>query len=291
MRLYGPGPIEPPPLVPTQDLAGLRTTDVEDRPVGALFGALSEDRSGLIRYLDVELDGAAKHILVPIGHVRIDMESVQPRVRLRAATYEDLLSIPDYDPDDTALDGRYQSRLLGAYGRLFDGAHYYAHPAYDHTALYAGDNPIIGSSDVAARDGREAEDHPAPALIPLSRVTGKASAGDPDLRGRAVEDGSGEPVGPVVDLLVEASTGRVRYAIIELGGPGRHAILPVGYLRPKDEGAASVLVAPDLTAEDIRLLPPYEEPVTRADENRIHAALEGSLVGERYFQRPDFRPR
>lgn len=258
--------------------------------MGALFGALSEDRSGLIRYLDVALDGGAKHILVPIGHVRIDMESVQPRVRLRAATYEDLLSIPDYDPDDTALDGRYHARLLGAYGRLFSGANYYAHPAYDHTALYAGDNPIIGSSDVAARDGREAEDQPALALIPLSRVTGKASAGDPDLRGRAVEDRSGEPVGPVVDLLVEASTGRVRYAIIELGGPGRHTILPVGYLRPKDEGAASVLVAPDLTAEDIRLLPPYEEPVTRADENRIHAALEGSLVGERYFQRPDFRP-
>jgi hypothetical protein len=44
-----------------------------------------------------------------------------------------------------------------------------------------------------------------------------------------------------------------------------------------------------LTRDDIRVLPPYEDGLTREDENRIQAAIEGRLAGERYFQRVDFR--
>ncbi len=291
MRLYGPGPSEPPPLVPTQDLAGLRTTDVEDRPVGALFGALSEQRSGLIRYLDVELDGAARHVLVPIGHVRIDRESVQPRVRLRAATFEDLLSIPDYDPASTEVDGSYHEKLLGAHGRLFFGAHYYAHPAFDHTALYAGENPIIATDEDAGPDDGGPAVESTGSVVPLSRMTIRRPSGELDLRDRVVQDRSGEPVGSVVDLLLEPTTRRVRYAVVELERPSRQTAIPVGYLGRRGEEAAGAVQAPNLTAEDIRLLPPYEGSLTRADENRIHAALESTMVGDRYFQRPDFRPR
>ncbi|NIP82606.1 MAG: hypothetical protein GWM90_26660, partial [Gemmatimonadetes bacterium] len=44
-----------------------------------------------------------------------------------------------------------------------------------------------------------------------------------------------------------------------------------------------------LTREDARLLPAYEPPLTREQENRVHAAIEGRLSGDRYFNRADFR--
>jgi hypothetical protein len=287
-RLYGPGPEDPPPLVPTQDLAGLRTTDVEDRPVGQLFGALSEEASGLIRYLDVELEGASKHILVPIGHARIDTQGVQPRVRLRAATYEDLLAVPDYEPETTAVDSPYQEQLLQAHGRLFYGAHYYAHPSFDHSALYAGPSPIIGPRP--DEDGSVLDEEPAEPVLPLSRLRGFSMVStDRDLRGRPVDDARGEEIGEVADLLVDPTAREARYAVIDLNDPARQAALPVGYLASSEDGER--LMVRSLTHQDIRVLPPYDGLLTRAEENRIHAAIEGRLTGERYFQRPDFRRR
>jgi hypothetical protein len=287
-RLYGPGPEDPPPLVPTQDLAGLRTTDVEDRPVGQLFGALSEETNGLIRYLDVELEGASKHVLVPIGHARIDTQGVQPRVRLRAATYEDLLAVPDYEPDATAVDAPYQEQLLQAHGRLFYGAHYYAHPSFDHSALYAGPSPIIGPRP--DEDGSVLDEEQAQPVLPLSRLRGFSMVStDHDLRGRPVDDARGEEIGEVADLLVDPSAREARYAVIDLTDPARQAALPVGYLASSEDGER--LMVRSLTHQDIRILPPYDGPLTRAEENRIHAAIEGRLTGKRYFQRPDFRRR
>jgi hypothetical protein len=287
-RLYGPGPEDPPALIPTQDLAGLRTTDVEDRPVGQLFGALSEETTGLIRYLDVELEGASKHVLVPIGHARIDTQGVQPRVRLRAATYEDLVGVPDYEPNATAVDASYQEQLLEAHGRLFYGAHYYAHPSFDHSALYAGPSPIIGP--LPAEDAIGLDDEGVPPVLPLSRLRGFSMIStDRDLRGRPVEDARGEEIGEVADLLVDPAAREARYAVIDLTDPPRQTALPVGYLVTSEEGDR--LTVHSLTHHDIRVLPPYDGPLTRADENRIHAAIDGRLTGERYFQRPDFRRR
>jgi hypothetical protein len=284
-RLYGPGPGDPPPLVPTKDLAGLRTTDADDRPVGELFGALSERPTGLIRYLDVDLEGARKHVLVPIGHVRIDAEGMQPRVRLRAALYEDLLAVPEYEPEKTEVDVGYQEQLLAAHGRVFYGAHYYAHPSFDHTALYAGESPIIEGPDMAGGDAGSRDAH---LVEPLSRLEGvRVSWTDRDIRGWPVDDVHGDLAGEVVDVLVEPPRYRVRYGVIELSRPGRRTALPIGYLT--SSGDEERLVVRGLTTEDMRLLPPYQDPLTRADEIRIRAALEGRLTGERYFQRPDFR--
>jgi hypothetical protein len=281
-QLYGPGPGDPPPLVPSKDLAGLRTTDADDRPVGELFGALSEKPTGLIRYLDVDLEGAHKHVLVPIGHVRIDAEGVQPRVRLRAALYEDLLAVPEYEPEQTCVDADYQEQLLAAHGRLFYGAHYYAHPSFDHSALYAGQSPIIEAPAGASPT-------PEPHLVqPLSALDGvRVSHTDRDIRGMQVEDTHGDAVGEVVDLLVEPPRYGVRYGVIALASPARQTALPIGYLSPSADEER--LVVGGLSMEDIRLLPPFGGPLSRADENRLRAAIEGRLTGDRYFQRPDFR--
>lgn len=285
-RLYGPGPGDPPALVPTNDLAGLRTTDADDRPVGELYGTLSEAPTGLIRYLDVELEGSQKHVLVPIGHARIDTQGVQPRVRLRAALYEDLLAVPAYDPDRTAVDPGYQEQLLEVHGSLFYGEYYYAHPSFDHSTLYAGESPITEQPEAAAAPRPPTAEW---RVHPLSSLPGvRVSRTDGDIRGRAVEDAQGEEVGEVVDLLVEAPGHGVRYGVIQLSRPARQTALPIGYFSAVPD--EDHLVVGALTTEDIQLLPPYEGPLTRADENRIRAALEGRLTGDRYFQRPDFRP-
>lgn len=278
VRLYGPGPGSPPPLVSTADLAGLATSDVEGAPVGELVGALSEVATGLIRYLDISIRAAGKHVLVPIGHARIDREAVPPRVRLRAATHEDLLAVPEYVEDQTAVDAAYQEQVMESHGQLFYGSRYYAHPAYDHSSLHAGDAPIVGA--VAPAEGT--------GLQPLSEMgVLRVSDGGPDLTDWLVVDEDGENVGRVADFLLESASGRVRYAVLNLDFPKRQAVLPVGYVAV-DEGSDQVQV-PALSVEDIRLLPPYEPPLTRAEENRLHAAIEGRLTGERYFHRPDFQ--
>jgi sporulation protein YlmC with PRC-barrel domain len=263
--------------VSTTDLAGLSTSDVEGAPVGELVGALSEERTGLIRYLDVSIRDAGKHVLVPIGHARIDRESVPPRVRLRAATHGDLLSVPEFVEDETPVDAEYQEAVMGVHGRLFYGARYYAHPAYDHSALHVGDARVLGTTAPAEEGLRALSESGSLAL----------SRSGPDLSGWQVVDEDGETVGALRDFLVDPSAGRVRYAVVDLASPERPTALPIGYIAIEEEtGRARV---PTLTVEDIRLLPPYEPPLTREEENRLHAAIEGRLTGERYFDRPDFR--
>lgn len=278
-RIYGPGPGSPPPLVSTADLAGLSTSDVEGSPVGELVGALSEEATGLIRYLDVSIRNADKHVLVPIGHARIDRESVPPRIRLRAATHGDLLSVPAFSEGEVPPSPGYQEEVMGVYGQLFYGSRYYAHPAYDHSALHVGDTPVVGKPAPAEGEG----------LRPLSELDElRLSGGAPELLGWTVVDEAGDDVGTIGDLLVDMSARRARYVVLDLETPDRRTVLPIGYIALMEEPER--VRVPALTAEDIRLLPPYEGPLSRTEENRLHAALEGRLSGERFFHRPDFRP-
>lgn len=276
-RLYGPGPAPPPPLVATTDLSGLSTSDVEGAPVGELVGALSEEETGLIRYLDVSVREAAKHVLVPIGHVRMDRESVPPRVRLRAATQGDLVSIPAFVADETRVDASYHERVMAAHGQLFYGSRYYAHPAYDHARLDDDQATVVGTPT--------GDTH---GLAPLSELEGfRLARGALPLVGDELRDEDGETVGTVHDLLVEVEARRTRYVVVRMEAPDRSTVLPMGYVEPGDDGEPARVYA--LTRDDIRLLPPYEPPLTRQEENRLHAAIEGRLTGDRYFERPDFR--
>lgn len=276
-RLYGPGPHAPPVLISTADLAGLSTSDVEGSPVGELVGTLSEKGTGLIRYLDVAIRAAARHVLVPIGHARIDRAAVPPRVRLRAATYDDLLSVPEFT-EGTALDADYHEQVMRVHGRLFYGSRYYAHPAYDHHALRAGDSPVVEVEEPVEEPG----------LQGLTTLAGRVVDELAGIIGLPVDDSNGNRVGTIGDLIVEVRVGRERYVVVDLPEHGRSAVVPVGYVQVDRE--AGWAATPALSGEDIRLLPPYEPPLTREEENRIHAAIEGRLAGDRFFQRPDFTP-
>src|SRR5690606_15893040 len=159
-RLYGPSPEEPEPLRPVPDLEGTPVVDVEGHSAGTVHGSLAEERSGLIRYLDVALDEDNRHVLVPLGHVRLERERGRPLLHLLGATREELHRIPPYD-GERRVDESYGRRIARAHGKLFHGERYYAHPAYDHRGLYAGDHPILRGPGIPH--------HRAP-LQPLSTI-------------------------------------------------------------------------------------------------------------------------
>lgn len=277
---YGPGPEDPAPLRSLPDLAGLPADDVAQRPIGAVAGVLSEADNGLIRYLDVNLDSLGRHVLIPIGHVRIEERADGTRVRLRAAAREDLDDIPPYDPESMDLENGYESELIIAFSRLFYGEHYYAHPAYDHGRLYAGLHPVV-------RDGEPSGEEPT--LAPLSRLDRwRVAGGEPDVRDWSVESGAGETLGVVRDLVIEPAAKQVRYVQLELPD-GESTLLPIGFLALDTEDR--VVRAPALLAEDMDRIPRYEGDLDRAAERRLLEAIESSVRGQRRFRGPDFAVR
>src|SRR5690606_26844543 len=174
-RIYGPGPEEPEPLRPVPDLGGAPVDDVEGRYAGEIKGSLIDDESGLIRYLDLDLTGSDRHVLVPIGHTRLERDLTgRLRIHLLGASRDELRRIPPYEPGRAEPAPTFGPALLEAHGRLFHGERYYAHPAYDHRGLYAGEHPIV----------RGPVPEPGPALRRLGELEGyRVARGEPDIRG------------------------------------------------------------------------------------------------------------
>ncbi len=271
-------------LVAVPDLAGTPAADAEGQFFGEVFGALADADTGLIRYLDVDVHGDDRHVLVPIGHVRVARpHEPSSGVRLRAATVSDLGAIPPYEPHAPAPADDEQRALLAAHGRLFSGEKYYAHPAYDHSGLYAGARPIVTGTVTPA--GAE--------LVRLSELPGHEVADEAqDIRGWPVVARAGESPGQVQDLVADPAALKVRYALVRLGDGGQDkepdcVLLPVGYLELDAERRR--VLAPTLDAADVRALPRQSGPIRRADEEAVRAALERLLEGPRRFERADFR--
>lgn len=269
------------PLRTVMDLRGTVTEDASGLTIGRLWGALSEADTGLLRYLDVHLQRQPRHVLVPVGHARLREREGVPTVRLRAALLEDLESIPPFSPDGSDLDDAYERALLQAHGGAFHGERYYAHPSFDHSALYVGEHPIVRSSTVPATE----------ALLPLSEVSGYAVAkGEPDIRGWPVLGAAGGELGRVADLVVDLAHEKVRYAVLEWQPDDRRVLLPVGYLVLHP--AREQVTAPALSDEDVASLPSYAGgAVERTDEETVRAILIQQLKGRRRYLAPDFDVR
>ena len=170
-------------------------------------------------------------------------------------------------------------RASGRRGRFFSGEKYYAHPAYDHSGLYAGGHPILRGPALPA--GAE--------LVRLSALPGhEVAEEEQDVRGWPVVPRGGEVVGDVEDLVADPAALRVRYALVRLAGSEDRVLLPVGYLEL--DAAAGRVGVPALGATDVRALPCQAGPIRRADEEAARAALDRVLDGLRRFERPDFRP-
>lgn len=276
---YGPGAEEPFALRPLPDLAGAEVEDVNGRYVGTVYGTLADATSGLIRYLDLALSKSDRHVLVPLGHIRITAADGEAEVQLRAATREDLRRIPPYEPERRKADGAYQRALLRAHGRLFQGERYYAHPAYDHGGLYAGEHPIIRTAELAP---------PGVPLHPLSELSGyRVAAGEADIQGWSLHDRNDTPCGTIADLLVDPEAEKVRYVLLRRGEDSVLTPIPVGFLRI-DQGEG-VVRTPALTNTDIEAIPPYHAGhFDRSAEAHTLEAIETRLDGERHFERADF---
>jgi hypothetical protein len=262
-----------------RDLGGLAVEDATGISVGAVFGSLIEADSGLVRYLDLELSALDRHVLVPVGHLRIqEPEREEPRVRLRAALLEELEQIPPFPADVKHIDDPFERALLEAYGRTFHGERYYAHPSYDHSGIFVGDHPV-------ERDGADESDGP---LMRLSYLPGWNVAGDEaDIRKwpLLLDDGT---LLDVRDLIVEVAAEKVRYVVVAARDSDMVRLLPIGFLRVDRE--ARQVTADGVVADDIRALPPYDGGgVSREQEERVHAALRRSFSGRRRYQLPDYR--
>jgi hypothetical protein len=267
----------PEPLQPMPDLAGTPAADAQGDYFGEVFGTLAEPGSGLIRYLDVNVHGTDRHVLVPIGHARVQRHGEEPEVRLRAATRDDLETIPTFEPDAT-LDAAFEHQVLASHSRFFAGARYYAHPAYDHGGLYAGEHPIVAPALAV----------PQATLTRLSHLPGfRVAEGEPDIRGWRLVDCRDQEVGIIDDLVVDPAARKVRYVVVRIGEEAPF-LLPVGLLT-LDAEAQRVRVA-GLSADDLRTLPPAPpDTITRAAEDELREALDARLQGARRFDRPDFR--
>lgn len=261
------------------DLGGLRVEDASGIPVGRLFGALAEADTGLVRYLDLALETLDRHVLVPIGHARVqEPERAEPHVRLRAALLEELERVPPFPADVAHISDPFERALLEAYGRTFHGERYYAHPAYDHGGLYAGPHPVVGPSD---RAGSE--------LARLSELPDwRVAEGESDIVGWPLRLRAGATA-RITDLVVDTRAGAVRYVVTSVPGDAGARLVPVGYLRI--DAQQRVVEAPGLFIDDLRALPGYDGgAVTRELEDAVAARLLAQLHGSRKYALPDYRP-
>lgn len=265
------------PLRASGDLDELPVYDAEGVPIGQTFGVLTDAETGLVRYFDVSLDERHRHVLVPVGHARLEKHLGRLRIRLRAAAALDLEQIPEYEPHVPWSDDNFQNELLTAFGRLFQGERYYAHPAYDHTGLYAGKHPIL----------REPLAPAAPAgLRRLSRVSQyRIADGEPRITGWDVIGERGARIGTVTDVIFDADAEQVRYVVLKRETDDIEVAVPVGYAVVRSREIMLPFISDDLD----RLPAAPEDELTRAEEARLRIALDSVLSGTRRFARPDFR--
>ncbi|HEY0305665.1 MAG TPA: PRC-barrel domain-containing protein [Longimicrobiales bacterium] len=264
------------PLRASGDLDELPVYDSEGIPIGHTFGVLTEADTGLVRYFDVALDERRRHVLVPVGHARLETHLGRLRVRLRAAAAEDLEQIPAYEPHVAWSDDVFQNEVLSAFGRLFRGERYYAHPAYDHGGLYAGKNPIL----------REPLAPAAPSgLHRLSTLRHYRIAEDePNIFHWDVIGETGQRIGVVSDVIIDPDAEQVRYVVLKRETDDVEVAVPIGYVEVRDKQ-----LSVPFTHDDLDHLPPAPvEELTRTEEAHLRLALDGILIGNRRYHRPDF---
>jgi hypothetical protein len=285
---------DPSQLRQVQDLAGIAVEDASGVPTGELFGALIEDETGLVRYLDLDLARLDRHVLIPIGHARVrEHEREGTRFRLRAALLEDLEQIPPFPADIGQVDDPFERELLEAYGRTFHGERYYAHPSYDHVGVFTGERQVTGSADGTVVTGTADEPGPdgAAGPVPLRRLAylpgWRVAADEPDVRGwRLALDGGADY--RVHDLIIDMDTEQVRYVVVASADGATARLLPLGFMEL--DGAEHTLRAPGLTSRDLVALPAYQGTnLTRDKEEQLCAALRQRLRGRRRYALPDFR--
>src|SRR5688500_10959296 len=99
-------------------------------------------------------------------------------------------------------------------------------------------------------------------LQELDRSDFEIVEGEPDIRGWDVRNSSGQKIGEVEELILDAQNKKVRYMVVDLDDneldlDERRVLIPIG-LAELDKEDDDVLL-PSVTVEHLRALPKYEE--------------------------------
>src|SRR3954467_12101974 len=104
--------------------------------------------------------------------------------------------------------------------------------------------------------------------------------GEPNIKGWDVRDANGQKIGKEDELIFDKQSQKVRYLIVDLKGKlfdmeDHDVLVPIGLaeLNEKDDD----VILPNITSEELRLLPVYEEGKIDSDmESRIRNVLSGT---------------
>ena len=109
--------------------------------------------------------------------------------------------------------------------------------------------------------------------------------GEPDIRGWDVKDSAGKTIGEVDELIFDVQSLKVRYMVVDLGHNDldldkRDVLIPIGLgeLHKSDDD----VIVPGVTANQLAMLPTYQDDVTSSDETAIRdifAGIGGAGIG------------
>ncbi|MGH7460472.1 MAG: PRC-barrel domain-containing protein, partial [Longimicrobiales bacterium] len=244
-------------------------TLIDNACVGRVHQLLIDERAAA-RYLDIALETAEKHILIPIGQGRADRAN--SLVWLPGCALYQIESLPSYT--HSALTRGTEARLWTTYCASLAGAM----PRRGYRVL----------SEVARR--RPAASDPR-RLVPLSKQTGlRVASGEADPRHWTVIDRAGTVRGAVADLLVDLAAMKVRYVVCDLAadeGDNRCVLVPVEFLRLDRAAATGAL--PAFSTEQWAALPTYAGTPPDSDtEARILERFADAQEADDFYCHPSF---
>jgi sporulation protein YlmC with PRC-barrel domain len=257
-------------------------SDRDDRRIGKVHDALIDD-DGNVCYLDIDLTGHDRHVLLPIGLARVDRD--HDVIRVTGGSRGELARVPEWDGDEAALDRAYELKLDDAYAGRYTGDRYYDRPEY-HADWFRGRGEDaaptnLGTSHARVRRLGELDDY-------------VVADHDDDPRGWKVVDRDGDVIGEVDDLIVDLSAMKARYLEVAWdedarvpGSSDEHVMIPVGYVRLDGDDERVHLAG--LAVGDLADLPTHSDgPIEHEFEERLRLAYTAVFAGGRRYEHPRY---
>ena len=246
-------------------------TLVDNARIGTVHELLLDDHN-IPRYLDVALQGAARHVLLPIGHARADRG--HNLVWLPGLAEHQFEGIPSYE--HAVLSRSDEIRLLSAYG-----------------GTLAGTERRLGYRVLSGGDLRRMKPQDPRRLVPLAELTAfRVAARESDPRGWSIIDRDRSVIGSVNDLLIDLATMKARYLICELAindDEPRRVLVPVEFVR-LDRGAHAAAL-PSFTPSLFAELDSYNGDPPKPDrETHLLERFAEAQTSEDFYQHARFDP-
>lgn len=235
----------------TYDVRGwLVRTQLDDEKVGKVDDIIV-DADGRPHYLDVDLRGFDRHVLVPMHRAHPAAENEV--VWVEGLSRDRIGTLPAYAHDVETLTPAYESRLADAWDAAVSGRTDPARPM-ERTSEGAYEYARLGAM----------EDY-------------RVASADTDPRGWTVVAGDGRKIGEVKELIIETSTMSARYLDcdvdekdLELEPIDRHVLIPVR--RARLDADHRKVIVDGVFSTDLTRYPVYGGlPLTDDFEHKLEA--------------------